>query len=137
MENSFRLKLVVLLLLIAAFLGYSATLYLSDYPEKVAPTEQAIQGKLIWQQKNCGSCHQFYGLGGHLGPDLTNATSIRTDEYIRAFLKTGTPVMPNFHLSESEMDALLAFLKYTNTTGISQPTRFKQHLDGTISLPKN
>ena len=130
-----RFKLVTLIVLSIAFLGYSANLYLEDTVEIVPANELAQEGKILWQDKNCTSCHQLYGLGGHLGPDLTNVYEKRPVEYIEAFLKSGTKVMPDFHLSQHEIDALVAFLKYTNTTGQSDPTTFTKHLDGTITQP--
>lgn len=127
-----RFKVSTLLILVLTFLTYSFAIYWEELPEPIKANELAKEGKLIWQEKNCISCHQLYGLGGHLGPDLTNVAEKRPDEYLKAFLKTGTKVMPNFNLSEREMNALIAFLKYTNTTGKSDPTTFKVNIDGTI-----
>lgn len=127
-----RFKVFTLLILVFTFLTYSFSIYWEEIPEPAKANELAQEGKLIWQEKNCTSCHQLYGLGGHLGPDLTNIAAKRPAAYIRAFLQTGTAVMPNFELSEHQQDALIAFLEYTNTTGKSDPTHFKQKLDGTI-----
>lgn len=128
-------KIYTLIILVVAFLSYSMTLYFAPYPEAAPANELARKGKMLWQEKNCTSCHQLYGLGGHLGPDLTNVAEIRTEAHIKAFLQSGTVVMPNFHLSEDEVNALLEFLKYTNTTGQSKPEQYIRHIDGTISLP--
>jgi len=136
MEN-FKYKLAVFLFLLIAFLGYTATLYYSDSEQAETPNELAQQGRLLWQDKNCTSCHQFYGLGGHLGPDLTNVYSRRSPEYIAAFLKSGTAVMPNYNLSDTVIESFIEFFKYTNTTGIADPTSFSKNLDGTLSQPKN
>src|SRR5690606_41788318 len=116
-------------------LSYSVLLYVV-VPEEKQPAESlAQQGKILWQQKNCTSCHQLYGLGGHLGPDLTNVAAIRTDEYLRAFLQSGTQVMPELNLSEAEISAFIEFFKYTNTTGKADPKLFSKYTDGTISQP--
>lgn len=131
--SDFKVKFWVLIILTVGFLAYSFVLYSSYMPEPERANEMAQRGKLLWQQKNCTACHQLYGLGGHLGPDLTNVYSNRTEAYIRAFLKAGSPVMPDFKLSKNEMDDLVEFLKYTNQTGISSPKSFKKNLDGTIS----
>lgn len=129
----FRFKFIVFLFLSVAFLGYSAVLYFTETEQSQAPNESAQKGKILWQQKNCVSCHQLYGLGGHLGPDLTNVYAIRSEEYIKAFLKSGTKVMPDYQLSETEIQELLEFFKYTNTTGVADPASFSKHLNGTIS----
>lgn len=130
-----RVKIITLISLCTAFFGYSATLYLDDSTEIVPANYLAQEGKILYQNKNCTSCHQLYGLGGHLGPDLTNVYGKRSVAYIEAFLRSGTNVMPNYNLSQHEIDALAAFLKYTNTTGQSDPTTFTKNIDGTITKP--
>jgi len=79
---------------------------------------EAAQGKAIWQQRNCQSCHQIYGLGGYMGPELTQVVSEkgRGVAYTRAMLMNGGYRMPNFHFSEREADQLLAYLSYVNVT---------------------
>ncbi len=100
-------------------------------------TEQARSGKLLYQKYNCTACHQLYGLGGYMGPDLTNSMSSKGmgELYVRAFLQNGTQRMPNFHLNESEMADLVAYLKYVDKTGISPVKKFKINPDGTVSQP--
>ncbi len=131
--QSHRVKIFVLVGLTIAFLAYSFLLYTADTKEVVHASPLAREGKMIWQEKNCQACHQFYGLGGHLGPDLTNISAKFPEATIRAFLTSGTNIMPDFHLTDHEKDALVAFLKYTNTTGTADPKSFIQHPDGTIS----
>lgn len=82
-----------------------------------AMTEQAVKGKLLWQKYNCIACHQLYGLGGYLGPDLTNEMSIRNEKVVEVFLRNGSGTMPNFNLSENEITALIEFLRYADQTG--------------------
>ncbi|MBX3162955.1 MAG: cytochrome c [Bacteroidetes bacterium] len=132
---SFRYKLFLLVTLSAAFLSYSALLYFADSKETQPANALAQKGKMLWQQKNCTACHQLYGLGGHLGPDLTNVYATRTEEHITTYLKYGSPVMPDYNLSAEEQTALLEFLKYVNTTGVAHPASFLKHTNGTISQP--
>ncbi|MCH7870146.1 MAG: c-type cytochrome, partial [Planctomycetes bacterium] len=40
----------------------------------------AKSGLAIWRENNCQACHQIYGYGGFLGPDLTNLMDRRPDE---------------------------------------------------------
>lgn len=127
-----RNKLLIFLLLFTGFISYSFLIYTTTEGEPIIVGKEAAQGKLVWQQYNCGSCHQFYGLGGHLGPDLTNVYSKRSPEFIKVFLKTGTPVMPDFNLNEKEIEALLAFLEQTNASGSADPRTYRLKYDGTI-----
>lgn len=126
------LKIIAALFLVFAFLFYSCFLY-SSLPTRNYPDEnEAVKGKAIWQQHNCNACHQIYGLGGYLGPDLTNEYSRRDSGFIKAFLKNGTDVMPNFNLTDQETNALLAFLNSIDRTGKSDPRTFRINTNGTI-----
>ena len=124
-------KLLIITILLAAFLSYSFFLY-SALPAKNQQHKDADSGKLIWQKYNCNACHQVYGLGGYLGPDITNVYSAKGPVYIHAFLKTGTLIMPDFHLSEKEINDLTSFMQVIDASGKSDPKTFTLHDDGTI-----
>jgi len=125
-------KITVAVLLLVSFLSYSFYIYTS-LPVKESPvSNKASDGKQLWQQYNCNACHQVYGLGGYLGPDLTNVYSKRGANYISSFLKSGTAIMPNFHLSDSEIESLTAYLQNIDSSGKADPRTFKIHFDGTI-----
>ena len=127
-----RQKIFVLLFLIVSFLSYTAFLY-TDLPVKYNPSKKDEgAGKLVWQQYNCNACHQVYGLGGYLGPDLTNVYSVRGSAYIQAFLKNGTTIMPNYQLTGREITDLTAFLESIDASGKSDPKTFFLKYDGTI-----
>lgn len=130
--TSDRKKIIVITVLPAVFLCYSFYLY-SALPVKNYPlNKEADSGKLIWQKYNCNACHQVYGLGGYLGPDVTNTYSIKGAAYIQAFLKSGTTIMPDLHLTEREIKDLTAFLKTIDASGKSDPKTFILNYDGTI-----
>lgn len=127
-----KIKIVIAVTLVTIFLCYTFFLYAS-LPVKNNTFNEAIdKGKMVWQQKNCGACHQVYGLGGYLGPDLTNEYSLRTPDFIKVFLTYGTPTMPKFNLSEQEINNLLAFLKSIDASGKSDPKSFTIQYNGTI-----
>ncbi|MBK7762578.1 MAG: cytochrome c [Bacteroidetes bacterium] len=89
-------------------------------------TNQASNGRLVWQKYNCQSCHQLYGLGGYLGPDLTNmcASPKKNEAFMKSILESGIRQMPSFALSNKEIKSLYAFLKDVNKTGVSDPRMF-------------
>ncbi len=125
-------KKVVITMLILSFLLYSAYLYL-NLPFAAVPGDPlADRGKMLWQRHNCTACHQVYGLGGYLGPDLTNVYSKKGPVYINAFLAHGTSVMPDFKLTGPEMEAITAYLKSVDATGSADPKTFKINGNGTI-----
>lgn len=82
-------------------------------------SKQAIKGEQLYQENNCTACHQFYGLGGYLGPDLTNIISqeYKGPAYVKAFLNSGIKSMPKFNFTEEEKDALVQFLTEVDQTG--------------------
>jgi nitric oxide reductase subunit C len=110
--------LLFLSLLISLFLAYNFIIYTSkeDYGT-IHLSEKAIQGETIWLKNNCNSCHQFYGLGGYLGPDLTNIYSKRNEANIKAMLNSGVNAMPKFNFKENEKETLIQFLKEVDQTG--------------------
>jgi nitric oxide reductase subunit C len=120
-------------ILILAYASYSGAVYWIPITQSNAD-DQILRGKEIWQQKNCNACHQLYGLGGFLGPDLTNVFSHKGKgpDYIKAFVSGGTATMPAFDLSNQEMESLIAFLQHVDSSGKSDPRKFKITGHGTI-----
>ena len=74
----------------------------------------AARGKQRFQDFNCAACHQVYGLGGYLGPDLTHAMSQngKGEAWCRALLKHGSGRMPDCGLNESAIDDIVEYLHY-------------------------
>ena len=127
-----KYKIALIMCLTGPFLYYSFTLYSSLPVQNSTLNKEVLNGKIIWQQYNCNSCHQVYGLGGYLGPDITNAYSKKGPGYITAFLKSGTETMPDFHLQEKQINDLLAYLKNIDQSGKADPRTFTIKKDGTI-----
>ncbi len=129
----------IFLTLCVIFIMFSFTIYLKpSYANSKAiepEIKQAAAGRLVWQKYNCQGCHQLYGLGGYLGPDLTNVYSAtgKGEPFIKAMIKVGTPQMPVFHLTEMEEAQLAAFLKMTDASGIADPRNFVTNSDGMIT----
>lgn len=95
-------------------------------------TETERYGAQVFQQYNCVACHQFYGLGGYMGPDLTNAISNRGEAVARAFITAGTAAMPNLGLTPAEVDAVVAYLAFVDKTGTYPPKEFDVRWFGTV-----
>ena len=127
---------IIFILLVVSFLCYSVHLYIKpEQPVRFAfNSSVAAQGRLVWQKYNCQSCHQLYGLGGYLGPDLTNIYSAlyKGEDYIKAFVIGGTNQMPAFSINDSEMVQLIEFFKMTDASGQADPKLFTIQKDGMI-----
>lgn len=123
-------------ILCLAFIAYTLSIYFSPLlNSNLRQTHRkAADGRLVWQKYNCQACHQLYGLGGYLGPDLTNvySTKGKGEQYIKAFVRSGTSQMPAFELSAEEEQLLIDFLKQTDASGTSDPRTFSVHTSGMI-----
>ena len=91
-----------------------------DNRAAIAANPQIAAGKKIWENNNCIGCHTLFGEGAYFAPELGNVYKRRGPEFIKAWIKsqpTGTPgrrQMPDFHLSDAELDEIVAFLKYAS-----------------------
>ena len=84
-------------------------------------SEDALEGRRIWHQYNCQTCHQIHGFGGFLGPDLTNYGHRMTDERLEQILTTGSAQMPAFHFDEDQIYYVASFLDELSDMGVGVP----------------
>ncbi len=75
-------------------------------------------GAAVWRSENCLACHAIYGLGGHIGPDLTNAISRLGAEGVTAKINAGGNRMPRFAFSPEAAANLIAWLSYIDASGV-------------------
>lgn len=111
---------LVIVLLIVMFVVYNFFVYTGAQPKEMPKMSTlAIKGQQLYQENNCTACHQLYGLGGYLGPDLTNVISTpgKGEMYVKAFLNSGVKSMPKFNFTEEEKDALVEYLAAVDKTG--------------------
>jgi nitric oxide reductase subunit C len=113
-------KIIVVIILFVSYAAYSAWVYTNgtDLTSPLNYAEQQQKGKLLWQKHNCVSCHQLYGLGGYLGPDLTHVISDKKKGKALAYamMKTGNNVMPDFGFKDEEVNCLISYLSYVDST---------------------
>ena len=94
------------------------TLPKRDHRENI--TDSVVRGKHIWETRNCIGCHTLMGEGAYFAPELGNVYTRRGGPFIKAWIAaqpTGAPgrrQMPNFNLTEQELDDMVAFLKWTS-----------------------
>jgi len=110
-------KTSIFILLFISYVSYSSWVYTEGTSTASEMSLPAEHGKEIWQKNNCTSCHQLFGMGGYLGPDLTTVISdpLRGPAYAKAFLQNGGSRMPNFKFTEDEINAVLAYLQYVDS----------------------
>ena len=81
-------------------------------------TPQVVQGKHLWEKNNCMGCHTLLGEGAYYAPELTKVYERRGPEFITAMLRDPQAMYPGqrrmvqYHFTDAEMAALVAFLKW-------------------------
>jgi nitric oxide reductase subunit C len=97
-------------------------------------TASVRHGKEVWERHSCINCHSLLGEGAYFAPELGNVWQryggLDNPDAARAGIKAyigiqptrvpGRRQMPNFGLSEAELDALVDFFEWTsriNTQG--------------------
>ena len=92
-----------------------------DNRENITP--EVALGKQVWEENNCIGCHTLLGEGAYFAPELGNVYTRfgNSKEAIVGFIK-GRPVegiqgrrsMPQFNLSDEELNAIAEFLKWAS-----------------------
>ena len=91
-------------------------------------TESVARGKHVWEKNSCINCHTLLGEGAYFAPELGNVWKryggVEDKETARDSIKAwmaaqptgieGRRQMPQFNLTDKELDDLVAFLKYTS-----------------------
>jgi len=102
-------KKTLITVLVACFALQTGLVYSDDRHNPLS--ESAVKGRQIFHKEACQVCHQLYGQGGFLGPDLTNAASRVDQARLVSLLTVGSGQMPAFHLDEDQISDVRAFLE--------------------------
>lgn len=75
-----------------------------------------LAGQRLYRELRCASCHMIKGAGGLVGPELDKVVGNKTAEWLSAHFRdpqavTPGSVMPQFHLLEDEIQALVAYMQ--------------------------
>ena len=110
---------------ILLFLGltFDTTRRIDKTDNRAAITPIVAKGKEVWEVNNCIGCHSLLGEGAYFAPELGNVYTRfgNSTEAIKIFIssrpKDGIPgrrSMPQFNLTEDELEAVAQFLKYSS-----------------------
>lgn len=113
------------LFFVLVFLGltFDTTQRMPKQDNRANLTEQVALGKKVWEENNCIGCHTLLGEGAYFAPELGNVYQRfgQSKEAIKGFIKSrpvdgipGRRSMPQFNLTEEELDAIAEFLKYSS-----------------------
>ena len=127
-RNIFYGGSILFLLLYIGFTAHSHYYIVNTSTDSEGLTESVARGKHVWEKHACINCHTILGEGAYFAPEVGNVW-VRyggrdNPEAARAALKawmraqpTGAPgrrQMPQFNLTEQELDDLIDFLKWTS-----------------------
>lgn len=110
-------------LLLFAALVFDTTGVLLDRDNRGAITPVVAKGKIVWEENNCVGCHTLMGEGAYFAPELANVYDRfgKSTEAIKGFIQSrpvegvpGRRSMPQFNLTEEELEAVAQFLKYVS-----------------------
>ena len=110
-------------LLVLIGLSYHTVKVLPDRDNRQNLTPEVVLGKKVWEDNNCVGCHTLLGEGAYFAPELGNVYERfgRSKDAIKGFIMSrpvdgipGRRSMPQFNLSEEELDAIAEFLKYNS-----------------------
>ena len=135
--NRVKQNKIVIVILISVFAVYNIIIYTQKHASSATVmSSDAMAGQQLWQKNNCTACHQLYGLGGYLGPDLTNVISNpnKGPNYVKAFINSGVKSMPEFNFSKEEKDQLAEFLIHVDKTGYYPNKDAKFESDGWVTI---
>lgn len=110
-------------ILVFLALTFDTTQALPGRDNRANLTPQVVAGKLVWERNNCIGCHTLLGEGAYFAPELGNVYTRfgNSTDAIKIFIATrpaqgvpGRRSMPQFHLSDTELENLAQFLKYAS-----------------------
>ncbi len=96
-----------------------------DQTHEATLTPEAIRGKDLWDSSNCMGCHTLFGEGAYYAPELTRVYTRRGPVFLRQMLKDPEAMYPgqrrmwNYHFTDAELDALVAFFKWTDQVDLN------------------
>lgn len=102
-------KKTMLAVLVASFAVQTGLVYSDDVD--ITLSEDAVAGRKLFHDGSCQVCHQLWGQGGFLGPDLTNAASRVDETRLSSLLTVGSGQMPAFGYSTEQVRLMSAFLR--------------------------
>jgi nitric oxide reductase subunit C len=119
------------LFIILVFLGlvFHTEMQIPARSNQMQITDAVVRGKVIWEENNCVGCHTILGEGAYFAPELGNVYERRGGDkpgadggatFIKEWIKAqpthvpGRRQMPQFNLSDKQLDDLVEFLKWTS-----------------------
>lgn len=113
----------LVLIIVLAWFVFAPPRFWLNLTKQVEPTPET--GAQLIVQYDCRSCHQIGGTGALKAPKLQGVAQRASDPaqvMLRRWLQNpkavkGNTAMPNFHLSDSEIEAIVVYLAQLDSQG--------------------
>jgi len=90
--------------------------FLLNLTKRADLSDPLASGQQMIEKYGCRGCHLIGGEGALVGPDLSGVATRLGEDYLRAQLRNprtirGDSRMPNLRISDSEITAIIQYLK--------------------------
>jgi len=105
-----------LLLVVSLWFAFSPPRFWINLTKRVDLSQPVRTGEVLVNRYECRNCHLIGGNGGWIAPSLDGVTEQMEAETLHAWLRDpesigGPTAMPDFSLSDTEIEAIIAFLE--------------------------
>jgi len=112
-----------MLLIVALWFYFSPPRWWLNWIKDVDLSKPVTTGSALVEKYECRSCHRIEGRGKFLGPKLDTVTERLDNVSLRIWLQNPRAIkwrtsMPNFDLSDSEIEAIVSYIH-----SVQEPTQ--------------
>ena len=118
------------LVIFVALTAHSHWYVVTKSTDAAGLTDSVVRGKRVWEKHACINCHTILGEGAYFAPELGNVwvryggpeDPETARELLKAWMQSqpsgveGRRQMPQFNLSDQELDDLVNFFEWVNRT---------------------
>ena len=106
--------IILALVILALWLIFAPPRILLNLTKRVDLSDPEAAGSQVVEKYDCRNCHTIDGSGASMATDLDGVTRRHDDLTLRLWLRNpkavkGNTAMPNFKLSDSEIEALVQY----------------------------
>jgi len=128
-RNIFYGGSIFFFLILVALTAHSHYYIVNTSTDAKTLTDSVVRGKHVWEKNACINCHTLLGEGAYFAPELGNVwvryggkdDAEGARETLKDWMKAqpthveGRRQMPQFNLTEKQLDDLVDFLRWTST----------------------
>jgi cytochrome c2 len=108
--------IAAVLVVISLWFAFSPPRFWINLTKRVDLSDPVRTGEVVVNRYDCRNCHIIGDSGGWIAPSLVGITGSMEEETLRAWLRDpnsveGPTAMPDFTLSDTEIDAIVAYLE--------------------------